>query len=62
PGAHQRPATDAGIRLQRHGQAGERAYPRTGPGHPHPVCHRPGGKPPAGPGAAPGQYPHGVAG
>ncbi|GHK93487.1 hypothetical protein ECZU18_30680 [Escherichia coli] len=26
----QRPATDAGIRLQRHGQAGERAYPRTG--------------------------------
>ncbi|EKJ17362.1 RHS Repeat containing protein, partial [Escherichia coli EC1865] len=46
----------------RHGQAGERAYPRTGPGHPHPVCHRPGGKPPAGPGAAPGQYPHGVAG
>ncbi|GHL40643.1 hypothetical protein ECZU28_06380 [Escherichia coli] len=30
-GAHQRPATDAGIRLQRHGQAGECAHPRTGP-------------------------------
>ncbi len=30
-GAHQRPATDAGIRLQCHGQAGERAHPRTGP-------------------------------
>lgn len=30
-GAHQRPATDAGIRLQRHGQAGECAHPRTRP-------------------------------
>ncbi|MFP1463543.1 hypothetical protein ACLB1E_29995 [Escherichia coli] len=56
------PPADAGIRLQRHGQAGERAHPRTGPGHPHPVCDRPGGQPPAGPGAAPGQHAHGVAG
>ncbi len=34
----------------------------SGPGYRYPVCDGPGGKPAAGPGAAPGQYPHGVAG
>ncbi len=44
------------------GRLRECAHPRTRPGHPHPVCHGPGGQPAAGPGAAPGQYTHSVAG
>ena len=45
-----------------HRQADRRSHHRSESGYPHPVCHGPGGQPPARPGAAPGQHPQHVAG
>ncbi|GHK91244.1 hypothetical protein ECZU18_08250 [Escherichia coli] len=59
---HQQPAPDPELQLQHHRQADQRSHHRSESGYPHPVCHGPGGQPPARPGAAPGQRPQHVAG